>query len=52
MLQDLSMRLLRLIVAAATVAFVVMAGTFASHVRAQRTASEYPFSRCPSPPCG
>ena len=41
------MRLLRLIVAAATLAFVVMAGTFASHVRAQRTASEYPFQPVP-----
>jgi DUF1680 family protein len=47
MLQDFSMRLLRLLVAAATLAFVVMAGTFASQLRAQRAASDYPVQPVP-----
>src|SRR5689334_1751945 len=41
------MRLLRLFVAAATLACVVFAGTFASRVRAQRTPTDYPFQPVP-----
>jgi uncharacterized protein len=41
------MRLLRLLVAAATLTFVVIAGTFADRVRAQRTPSDYPVQPVP-----
>jgi DUF1680 family protein len=41
------MRLLRLFAAAATLALVVSAGTFASRVRAQRTPTDYPFQPVP-----